>query len=217
MLDFDERRIADARRFVENLEDQLQYTPPDMPIPVLDSIEGTDSSGTVHCIVRLDGRPERIVITDGWWETVGPAGIADAVLQAHRTAGEKAGLAKLVLRRHGRVWRTRATAAEEPLDDLPYPTGQSTMHDLEELRHRIDRSVSRITTAMQRFRERTQHEQREVTGPGRMFTVVLRGPVIVAAHTGSRRPGPGDGSDLAADALAALLVARPGSPRPGER
>src|SRR5687768_8862104 len=104
MLDFDERRIADARRFVENLEDQLQYTQPDMPIPVLDSIEGADSSDTVHCIVRLNGRPKRIVITDGWWEAVGPAGIANAVLQAHRAAGEKAGLAKLLLRRHGRSW-----------------------------------------------------------------------------------------------------------------
>lgn len=76
-------RIADGRRFVANLEDELRHAAAGRPPSVLDRIEGSDASGTVYCLVRLDGRPERVDLTDGWWD--GPELAADA-LAALRSA-----------------------------------------------------------------------------------------------------------------------------------
>jgi hypothetical protein len=59
VADFDEFRIRDTRRFIENLEDALAQTPLGRTVPGLDAIEGVDASGTVYCTIRLDARGVR--------------------------------------------------------------------------------------------------------------------------------------------------------------
>lgn len=209
MTDFRDYRVRDARRFVENLEDELRHVPSGQPLPVLDAIEGADASGTVYCMIRLDGSPSRVVITDGWWDSVGPHGIADAVLQAYRYAGEKASLAKMVLHRNGRPWRTGKEAAAEPRPGLRFPAGRSTLDDIDRIRRSLEETADRIDRSMRLHESAAGSVQHEVSGPRRMFTVVLRGPAIEGARVDASRLRPHDGSDLGMDAADALLAARP--------
>ena len=200
-------RVRDARRFAENVEDELRRVPFGRPLPSLDPIEGTDASGLVYCMVRMDGRPARIVITGLWWEELGPDGIASAVLQAHQYAGEKAGLAKALLRRNGREWRTRPEdCASEPAE-LRFPEGRSTLEDVDRIRRSLDETSGRVRAAIRRLDMITSPVPHEISGPRGLFTVVVRGVVIASARVDTRRIRPDDGPDLADDALHALLAA----------
>jgi hypothetical protein len=212
MADFDVFRIRDTRRFVENLEEALTYTPPGRPVPGVDAIEGTDASGTVYCVIRLDGRPVQVAIMDGWWDAVGPHAVAGAVLQAYRFAREKATFARMVLRRNGRTWEPPA----EGLHREPPASYAAGADDLETLRRRIDRAAADMADAMRLYELVNDPEPREVSGPRGMFSLAVRGTVIESARVngyGLRRE---DASDLAADAREALLGARPSYARHGE-
>ncbi|GIF24456.1 hypothetical protein BJ973_007936 [Actinoplanes tereljensis] len=200
MADFDEFRIRDTRRFIENLEDTLAYTPAGQPVPGLDAIEGADASGTVYCLVRLDGRPARISITDGWWEAVGPEAIAGAVLQAYRFAQQKTVFARMVLRRHGR------THESPPNLEPEVPTGAD---DLDTMRRRIDQAGADIAAAMRLFEVVNDPSPRVVSGPRGIFTLTVRGTVIESAQVNVFGLRPEDATDLADDAREALLSVRP--------
>ncbi|WP_430789735.1 hypothetical protein [Actinoplanes sp. G11-F43] len=214
MDDVESRRRADAETFVANLEDELRCTAPGRPLSVLDVIEGSDSSNLVHCMVRLDGYPLRIDIMSGWWMSVGADGVANAVLQAHGYACEKAGIAKLLLRRHGRDWSTRSGSRQEPGD--PTQSGDHTdMDAVTDILQRLEKTASRVSTAMRRFERRHHPEHREITGPHGLFTLTLRGSFIDGARVDMIRLGPEDASALASDALAALTAARSGTSRNG--
>ncbi|GIM94074.1 hypothetical protein [Paractinoplanes toevensis] len=200
MADFDEFRIRDTRRFIENLEDTLAYTPAGQPVPGLDAVEGADASGTVYCLVRLDGRPVRITITDGWWEAVGPHAIAGAVLQAYRFAQQKTVFARMVLRRHGR------TPEAPPVLEPEVPAGSD---DLDTLRRRIDRAGADLADAMRLFDVVNDPEPRQVTGPRGLFALTVRGTVVESARVNGFGLRPEDATDLADDAREALLAVRP--------
>ncbi|BFU42333.1 hypothetical protein [Krasilnikovia sp. MM14-A1004] len=217
MTEFDDFRIGDARRFVENIEDVLAHTPPGRTVPGLDAIEGTDASGTVYCTVRLDGRPGQIRITDGWWKAIGARGIAGAVLQAYRFAGDKATFARLVLKRHGRISRSMPELHDIDSYGSSYPTGHSDAGDLDALRVRIDQAAAKIAAAMRLSELVNDSELREISGSRRMFIVMVRGAVIEGARVNEFGLRPEDASDLAADALEALLAARPSYASLGER
>jgi hypothetical protein len=211
--DFDDFRIRDTRRFVENLEDTLAHTPMGQPVPGLDAIEGVDASGTVYSVIRLDGRPVRFAITDGWWDAVGPHAIAGAVLQAYRFAREKATFARMVLRRHGRTWEPPSDGRrEDPYES--YPTGAD---DLDTLRRRIDQAAADIADAMRLYDLVNNPEPHEVSGPRGMFTLVVRGTAVESARVNEYGLGPEDATDLADDAREALLAARPSYAHHGER
>ncbi|MGC9670635.1 hypothetical protein ACNTMW_29330 [Planosporangium sp. 12N6] len=217
MTDFDEFRIRDTRRFVENLEDALAHTPPGQPVPGLDSIEGADASGTVYCVIRLDGHPVQVGITDGWWNAVGPHAIASAVLQAYRFAREKATFARMVLRRHGRTWEPPSEGRDEDPYEPSYPAGHSGADDLDTLRRQIDQATADMAAAMRLLDQVSSDEPREVSGPRNLFTLVVRGTVIESARVNEYGLRPEDASELAADARDALLAARPSYARHGER
>ena len=209
MADFDEFRIRDTRRFIENLEDVLAHTRVGEPVPGLDAIEGADASATVYCAIRLDGYPVQVSITDGWWDAVGPHAIAGAVLQAYRFAREKATFARLVLRRHGRVWEPPSESRDEEPYESTYPTGHAGAEDLDILRRRIDQAAADMDEAMRRNDLVNSPEAREIRGPRNMFALVVRGTVIESARVNENRLRPESASELALDAQEALLAARP--------
>jgi hypothetical protein len=209
MADFDDFRIRDTRRFIENLEDVLAHTRVGEPVPGLDAIEGADASGTVYCVIRLDGYPVQVGITDGWWDAVGPHDIASAVLQAYRFAREKATFARLVLRRHGRTWEPPPHGRDEEPYESTYPTGHAGAGDLDTLHRRIDQAAADMAEAMRRSDLLSNPEPREIRGPRNMFTAVVRGAVIESARVNEYGLRPEDASELAADARDALLAARP--------
>ncbi|HWS36135.1 MAG TPA: hypothetical protein VN408_25795 [Actinoplanes sp.] len=212
----DGRRRADAQRFVANLEDEVRRTAPGRPLPVLDTIEGSDTSETVYCMVRLDGLPVRIAITDGWWESVGRDGVAKAILRAHSFAGEKAVIARMLFRRYGRDLPGDSTATRRIADEPPSAAGHTGRNVLDRVHRSLDESSARMTAAMRRFEQIRDAEQREFSGPRGLFTVVVRGPVIEEARVDSFRLTPDSAPVLAADALAALLGARSGHTGPEE-
>jgi hypothetical protein len=218
-MDVGDRRARDARRFVENVENLVASTRPGDPLPVLDGIEGTDLSGTVDCVVDLGGALSRVGIIDGWWEAVGPHGVAAAVLQALRFARDKAGLARMVLARHGRPY-TGAAPDYQMLFTAEPPRGLP-QYDAPDFADALLRKVNRAVTVLdnaQRFaRERDGAQPREVTGPRGLFRVVLAGVTVVGAMVNEQGLRASDADELAADARDALLAARPSFIRYGER
>jgi hypothetical protein len=118
------RREAELRRFLENVEQLAVQEPPGSTFPQLSAIEGSDSSGTVCCVVDRDGTVTQVFIVDGWWTSLGPQRVGAAVLEALEIARQKAGLAGLVLRRHGHVLPMSAplpAAGSTPPRELPCP------------------------------------------------------------------------------------------------
>jgi hypothetical protein len=204
-MDFDEHRIADTVRFVTNLEDELRGARFAGPVPGLDSVEGSDASGTVYCVVDLAGSVVQVGITDGWWSAVGPQGVAAAVLQALRLAKEKAGVAKLVLAHYGHALpvprRVEPVIGPEPqVDDL---AGRA-----EAARRKIDRAGVVLAEADRFARTVASGETREVAGPRGLFTVRVIGLRVVGAAVNGDALRAEDGPDLALDAREALLAVR---------
>ena len=211
-MDANDLQERDARRFVQNLEDIVPGSRPGDPVPGLEAIDGTDSSGTVYCVVDLGGALLRVGIVDGWWGAVGPGGVAAAVLQSLRFARDKAGLARMVLSRHGRsapvpVPDYQTLFTSEPHRELP-PYDAPEFSD--ELSRKVARAARILANAERFARERDSGVRREVAGPRGMFRVVLSGSaVVVGAAVDENGLRAVDGADLAADARDALLAARP--------
>jgi hypothetical protein len=205
-VNFDEFKARDARRFVANLEDELRRSHPGEPLARLDVIDGSDASGTVYCSVRLAGGLIQVGIMDGWWRAVGPRSIAATVLQALGYAREKAGIAQLVLARHGRSLPkpdlpTIESGYEPPLDDVAEWADAA--------RRKIDRAAAVFATVDRLARQAGSNELREVTGPRGMFRVQLLGIHVVGATVNEYGLRPEDAADLADDAREALLAAQP--------
>ena len=217
-MDIGDPLERDGRRFVENLEELLTRSSPGDPIPGLDAIDGADPSGTVYCVVDLGGALSQVGIADGWWMAVGPHGVAAAVLQALRSARDKAGLARLVLNRHGRPsgvptagYQTLFTS--EPPRELP-PYDAPDFADA--LWRKVNRAATILDNAERFARRRDSAERREVAGPRGLFRVVLLGVRVVSALVNERGLRASDADELAADARDALLAATPSFARHGE-
>jgi hypothetical protein len=208
----EDRRVHDARIFVENIEDLAARLRPGDPVPDLDRIDGADRRGAVHCVVDLRGRLLRVGIDDGWWDSVGPALIGSAVLDALRFAKSKATMARLVLDRHGHLAGAAPTdfgalftgEPSTPLPDYDAPGFPAA------LVRKAGRAMTILETAERVSRTRASAQRRVVTGPRRMFQVVLSGGDIVAAEVNEHGLRPADAADLAADATAALQAVAPG-------
>ena len=152
-----------------------------------------------------------VTIVDGWWDAVGPHGVAAAVLSAYRFAQQKATAGRLVLARSGHPYHQpepdlSTLFTSEP--DRPLPP-----YDAPDFTDALLRKVNRAATILaniDRFTKlRDAPEPRTVTGPRGLFRVVLSGFSIVRAEVNAYGLRPSDAAELAADARDALLAARP--------
>ncbi|GIM91241.1 hypothetical protein [Paractinoplanes toevensis] len=94
----DDARIGDARQFITEVERLAAQVPGGGPPPRLDRITGPDRSGTAFAVVDALGRFVDIGLHSAWWLALGPAGVADALLEALATARLKAALVPMILR-----------------------------------------------------------------------------------------------------------------------
>lgn len=213
MHGYDEYRIRDTARFIENLTDTIAQTRPDEPVPGLDAVEGQDASGTIYCVIRPDGRPVQVGITDGWWSAVGPGGVAHAVLEAYQYAREKVAFARLVLQDHGRG--AQRLTPKRPLVNLlegDEPTQRfynTPEEEIDAARRRLDRASEALDAALRLAERVNSPNPREVSGPRQLFTVIVRGATIESARVNEHGLGPEHAAQLADDAREALIAARP--------
>jgi hypothetical protein len=118
---YDEFRATEAQRFAADLDRDLRVARPGESLPRLDAIEGSDATGTVYCVVGLDAKVRRVVITDGWWHQLGPRGVAQAVLQALSWAEAKTGVAQTMLVDRGFPLPEPQRQPASEYDDQPLP------------------------------------------------------------------------------------------------
>lgn len=207
--DFAAYRIGDISRFVANLEDDVRGTRPGALVPGVEAIEGSDSSGTVYCVVDLTGALVQVGITDGWWREVGAHGVAAAVLQAWQLAREKSGIAKLVLARYGHPLPSPSRAGARAESE----SGYHNQHDdqasrVEAARRKIDRAAASLAESDRLMRVVNSAERRDVVGPRGLFRVHVVGVRVVGASVNEQGLRPDDAGDLADDAREALLAVR---------
>ncbi|SNY06400.1 hypothetical protein [Paractinoplanes atraurantiacus] len=154
-------------------------------------ITGPDRTGTAWAVVDSVGRFVDIGLRPGWWEALGPDGVAAGLIEALESARTKAALVPLLLRRGGPPQdRDEGVAAAGPGDSLDVARG------------RIAEAYRLIDEAGKRMRE--QQASRVIAGPRGLFRLHVRGGRIDRAETGPQRPGPGDTERLVADARDAL-------------
>ncbi|MFB9331187.1 hypothetical protein [Actinoplanes octamycinicus] len=194
----------DARRFWRNLEDAVAQTRPGQPVPGLSSIEGSDNSGTVYCVVDLGGDPIRVELFNGWWDTVGPTRVGPAVLDAFRFAREKAGLASLLLRRH----RLPRRGPRRRLEVATLMPAFGASDGAAELRRSMVRAADQAEAVLGLVEASRGGRRREVHGPRGLFSVTMDGWQITSAAVIDRVRAD-DGEALAMDACDALLAACP--------
>ncbi|HET9516366.1 MAG TPA: hypothetical protein VFO77_01440 [Actinoplanes sp.] len=215
--DFAAYRISDTSRFVTNLEDEVRGIRPSDRVRGLDAIEGLDATGTVYCVVDLTGAILQIGITDGWWHTVGPQGVAAAVLQALQLAREKSGIAKLVLTRYGhRPPSFSRTDGAAPRAD-PSPLYDDQASRIEAARRKIDQASASLAESDRLMRSVESGERRYVVGPRGLFRVQVIGVRIVGASVNEHGLGADDAQKLADDAREALQAVRTPHANLGER
>ncbi|MFF5079847.1 hypothetical protein ACFY36_22575 [Actinoplanes sp. NPDC000266] len=211
-------RLADAWRFVSDVESALSHA---------QRITGPDRTGTAWAVVDSVGRFVDIGLRPGWWEALGPDGVAAGLLEALESARMKAALVPLLLRRNGEPQKRHGGPQEQsggpqaqsgkPHDELngePQlgrggqeqeaaelpPPGAADF--LDAARGRIAEAYRLIDEAGKRMRE--QQATRVIAGPRGLFRLHVRGERIERAEAGPHRPGAGDTDRLVADARDAL-------------
>ena len=201
------------RRFVAKYEALLSRLRPGQQPPPLGSVGGTDASRTVSCTIDDHGSVKVLQIEPAWWDVVGPQGIAAAILDAFRFASSKVTAAGMIRAHHGLVDEAvgrHGHQADRDLFDEVLRRGPA--EGLDAIWRSLELASAALAAAERNHRAYVElrdrrAERRSVSGPGRLFRLVLSGDEIVAAEARQELLGPRDGPRLAADARAAFGAA----------
>lgn len=201
-------RLRDAKAFAQNIEELSANIWPGARVPGLERIDGADHSGTVHCFVDQFGALIDVQIDSDWWNALGAAHVAAAVLDALQFARSKASMAMLILGRHGH----RPALATHPdfASEVAGPPIEVPHVDDPDFERTIEAKIEHgyaVMDAARRIRQSLDSQERRVlSGPDGLFRVLLAGVVVQGAEVDNSL-GPYDGNRLAADARAALQAA----------
>lgn len=205
----DDPRLDQARRFVRELEEDVARTPRYLPVEGLDRISGTDQTGTVTSVVDARGDFVDLRIGSDWWYTVGPSGVAVAILDALQFAQDKAMLAMNLLRRHGRQLPPE-TSADDPFRHDEFASSGTPTDAWAEwaaAEAKVERGYVLMDTADRVAEMRDAPEPRTISGPQGLFHLRLVGFAVESAEVNSHRIVPEDADRIADDARAALRQA----------
>jgi hypothetical protein len=193
----DDARVADAQRFVADVEDLVAHLRPGEAPARLDRIDGPDSTGTAYAVVDSVGRFVDIGLDPGWWAALGPGRVATGLLEALECARMKAALVPLILRRHG-----VRPPAPPPVEQLPALPPPDDVDFADAARARIADAYRLIDHADKRMREHLS--TRVIAGPRGLFRLHVRGSHIDGADVTQAGLSADDTDRLVADARDAL-------------
>lgn len=202
----DAPRVDEARYFVYDLEETLARTPHGLPVAGLDRISATDRSDTVTCVVDVRGEFVDLSIGGDWWHTVGPTGIASAVLDALRAAQERAMLASALLRRHGRA--IPASTAADPFGSGEEPGPPADIAaEWAAAQAKVEQGYTLMRRADRVVELRDSPQPRTISGPRGLFRLTLVGFTVTQGEVNPHGLSPADTDRLTDDARAALRQA----------
>ncbi|MEV1287957.1 hypothetical protein [Micromonospora sp. NPDC049679] len=189
------------------MEESLSRVPANRPVDGLERISATDRTATVTCTVDARGEFVDLGIGADWWYSVGPSGIASAILDALQFAQDKAMLARMTLRRRGR----QVPAA--PRDD-PFSAGDSASGPSRDAwaawaaaEAKVERGYALMTIADRVAELRDSGQPRSISGPSGLFRLHLVGFAITGSEVDVQSLSELDTDRLAEDARAALRQA----------
>jgi hypothetical protein len=210
----DDPRLPDARHFAEQLQDTIARTPRGQPVGGLDRIPGADVSDTVTCFVDVRGEFVDLTLRSDWWYTVGPAGIASAVLDALGYAQEKSVAALAILEHYGRRADPREQNPYTFLQTADGPAATDPESEVAEAYAKVRRAASIVDAADRIRRVRDTGQQRVIAGPRGLFRLTMAGFALSHAEVDQGALSAADADLLAEDARAALVRAtRENDPR----
>ncbi|GAA3772007.1 hypothetical protein GCM10022225_69190 [Plantactinospora mayteni] len=201
----DDPRLDQARRFVRQLEESLASTPRHLPVDGLDRIGGDDQTGTVTCVVDARGDFVDLRVRSDWWYTLGPSGVASAILDALQYAQDKAMLAMAVLRRHGRTLPAPPTGDRFQHDEFAARPGD-IWAEWGAAEARVQRGYDTMAAADRVVETRDSAEPRTISGPRGLFHLTLVGFTVASAEVNPRIAAR-DADAIADDARATLRQA----------
>ncbi|MEV4641318.1 hypothetical protein AB0J80_28645 [Actinoplanes sp. NPDC049548] len=185
----------------------IATTPRDQPVDGLDRIPGSDASDTVTCYVDVRGEFVDLSLRSDWWYTLGPSGIASAVLDALAFAQEKSLVASTLLEQYGRRAGVRDdnpyTFLQGP--DTPYPADPEA--EVAEAYAKVRRTASIVDAADRIGRMRDSAQPRVIAGPRDLFRLTMAGFDLRQADVNENALSAADADQLAEDARAALVQA----------
>lgn len=188
-------RVADAERFVSDVEDLADRSRPGDPPPRFDRIDGPDRTGTVHAVVDGTGRFVDLRLDPGWWTELGPGRVATGITEALEAARMKASLVWLVLRRRG----VPPPPAGPTSRALP-PVGDQDF--LGAVRDRIEDAYRLRDDADRRLR--AANTSRVIAGPRGLVRLHVTGRRVERAEVEQYGLTAADGDRVAADLRDAL-------------
>jgi hypothetical protein len=200
----DDPRVPDAERFAERLRRAVAETPRDQPVPEAERISGADANDAVICYVDVLGEFVDLDVRSDWWYTVGPGGIASAVLDALVFAQEKSLIALAVLAHDGRTPTSRFTFPQNERGPA-YPADPES--EIAEARAAIRRGAALVDAADRLARMRDTARPRTIAGPRGLFRITMAGFELVQADVNEGALSASDSDALADDARQALAQA----------
>ncbi|GAA2511481.1 hypothetical protein [Winogradskya humida] len=210
----DDPRVPGARHFAERLRNTVANTPRDLPVDGLDRIPGADVSDTVTCFVNVHGDFVDLSLQSDWWYTVGPSGVAAAVLDALAFAQEKSSIAMAILGHYGHRAEERSENPFTFLQAAEAPHYSDPESEIAAAYDKVRRTASIVDVADRMSRRRDTAEHRVVTGPRGLFRLTMAGFDLQHADVDENALSAADAGLLAEDARAALVRAtRENDPR----
>jgi hypothetical protein len=189
-------RVADAERFLSDVEDVADRYRPGDPPPRFDRIDGPDRTGTAYAVVDATGRFIDLGLDPGWWAALGPGRVATGITEALEAARMKASLVWLVLRRHG------VRPPPPPVDRLPPLPLPGDDDFVSAVRNRIEDAYQLADDTRRRLRD--ANSARVVAGPRGLVRLHVRGRRIERIEVEQYNLTADDTDRLVADARQAL-------------
>lgn len=203
----DDRWIGEVQDHVERLQESLTHPVPDQSVD-LGKVTADDPTGTVTCTVDSRGEFLDLRIEPDWWDTLGPSGIAPAILDAIQLALDKVAAGGLVLLAHRRSPSRRpAEAPSSPSTPSGEAAGRELRDEWNAAEAALERAHGLMAAADQVAALHQSSQPRTIEGPSGLVRLRLVGFAIVGCEVDVDPYHPVAADLLEEDARAALRQA----------